>query len=264
MSRRLLTIFLPVCIGVLMIGLWYGLRLHVLAPDQRFLLPAPDAILRALFEKGPELWSATVNTAIGALWGFGAAVALSFAFALALSVSPLVRASFYPYLMVLQLTPIIVLAPILILWVGPGLKSVVIVTFLICFFPLVVNTTQGLISTDRNLVELFRMGRASRFQEIFLLRVPASLPYFFTGLRIAAILAPIGAITGDVYAGNSAGGQGGLGFLTIIYGAQFQLPALFATAAVGCLLGFVFAGAVIGLSWLALHHWHDSYQRKDL
>jgi len=264
MNRRLLTILLPVLVGALMIVLWYIFRLHVLDTDRRFLLPAPDAILRALIEKAPTLWSATLNTATGALLGFGLAVALSFTLALGLSLSPLIRAGFYPYLMMLQLTPIIVLAPILILWVGPGLKSVVIITFLICFFPLVVNTTQGLISTDRNLVELFRMGRASRLQEIFLLRVPSALPYFFTGLRIAATLAPIGAIVGDAYAGNSAGGQGGLGFLTIIYSAQFQLPALFATAAVGCLLGFVFAGTVVALSWFALHHWHDSYQRKDL
>jgi len=264
MNRRLLTVLLPVLVGALMIGAWYVVRLHILAADQRFLLPAPDAILRALAAKAPDLWAATLNTATGALFGFGLAVALSFTLALGLSLSPLIRAGFYPYLMMLQLTPIIVLAPILILWVGPGLKSVVIITFLICFFPLVVNTTQGLISTDRNLVELFRMGRASRLQEIFLLRVPSALPYFFTGLRIAATLAPIGAIVGDAYAGNSAGGQGGLGFLTIIYSAQFQLPALFATAAVGCLLGFVFAGTVVALSWFALHHWHDSYQRKDL
>lgn len=264
MSRRALFILPPVIVGTVMIGLWYALRLHVLATDQRFLLPAPDAILRALLENGATLWSATLNTATGALLGFGAAVLLSFSLALGLSLSPTVRAGFYPYLMILQLTPVIVLAPILILWVGPGLKSVAIITFLICFFPLVVNTTQGLISTDRNLVELFRMARASRLQEIFLLRVPSALPYFFTGLRIAATLAPIGAIVGDAYAGNSAGGQGGLGFLTIIYSAQFQLPALFATAAVGCLLGFIFAGAVVALSWFALHHWHDSYQRKDL
>ena len=264
MNRRALTFLLPVLAGAFFIGLWYVVRLQVIAADQRFLLPAPDAIVRAMGERAPMLWSATLNTATGALLGFGGAVALSFTLALGLSLSPLVRASFYPYLMVLQLTPVIVLAPILILWVGPGLKSVVIITFLICFFPLVVNTTQGLISTDRNLVDLFRMGRASKLQEIFLLRVPSALPYFFTGLRIAATLAPIGAIVGDAYAGNSGGGQGGLGFLTIIFSAQFQLPALFATAAVSCLLGFVFAGAVVGLSWLALHQWHDSYQRKDL
>jgi len=154
-------------------------------------------------------------------------------------------------------------APILILWVGPGLRSVTIITFLICFFPMVVNTTQGLISTDRNLVDFFRMCRASKAQEIFLLRVPAAQPYFFTGMRIAGSLATIGAIVGDVFAGSSGGGSGGLGFLTIIYSAQFKTGALFATAAVSCLLGFIFVAGVIALNWLALHKWHDSFSQSD-
>jgi NitT/TauT family transport system permease protein len=128
---------------------------------------------------------------------------------------------------------------------------------------MIVNTTQGLISTDRNLVDFFRMCKASRAQEIFLLRVPAALPYFFTGLRIAATLAPIGAIVGDFYAGNSAGGQGGLGFLAIIYSSRFQMAALFATAAVSCLLGFVFVAGVVAVNWLALHKWHDSFSSTD-
>ena len=239
------------------------MRFWILPVDHRFLLPAPHAVLNAFAERGPQLWAATLSTATGAFLGFFAATVLSIVFALTLSLSPLVRAGLYPWLMALQLTPIIIFAPILILWVGPGLKSVIIITFLISFFPLVVNTTQGLVSTDRLLVDLFRMGRASRFQQLFLLRVPAALPYFFTGLRIAATLAPIGAIAGDAYAGNSAGGQGGLGFLSLIYSAQFQIPALFATALVSCLLGFLFAGAVVWLSWTVLHRWHDSYQQKD-
>lgn len=260
MNRRALAIALPVLAGVLLVAAWQAARLWIIPAEQRFLLPAPDAVARAFIERGPELWSATVNTATGALLGFLSATVLSVALALVLSLSPLFRAGLYPWLMALQLTPIIVLAPILILWVGPGLKSVVVITFLISFFPLVVNTTQGLVSTDRLLVDLFRMGRASRLQQIFLLRVPAALPYFFTGLRIAATLAPIGAIAGDAYAGNAAGGRGGLGFLSLIYSAQFQIPALFATAIVSCLLGFLFAGAVVWLSWLSLRRWHDSYQ----
>jgi NitT/TauT family transport system permease protein len=140
---------------------------------------------------------------------------------------------------------------------------VVVITFLICFFPLVVNTTQGLISTDRNLVELFRMYRATKWQETFRLRVPAALPYFFTGLRIAAVLAPIGALVGDYTAGSSAGDGGGLGFQAIIYSSQAKYSALFATAAVTCVLGFVFAAAVHILSWLMLAKWHDSYHRSD-
>ena len=263
MTRRALPFLLPVLTGLLLIAAWYVVRFWILPVDQRFLLPAPHAVLNAFAERGPQLWAATLSTATGAFLGFFAATVLSIVFALTLSLSPLVRAGLYPWLMALQLTPIIIFAPILILWVGPGLKSVIIITFLISFFPLVVNTTQGLVSTDRLLVDLFRMGRASRFQQLFLLRVPAALPYFFTGLRIAATLAPIGAIAGDAYAGNSAGGQGGLGFLSLIYSAQFQIPALFATALVSCLLGFLFAGAVVWLSWTVLHRWHDSYQQKD-
>jgi NitT/TauT family transport system permease protein len=256
--RRLL----PVAAGVVFLALWYGIHFS-LSTEQRYLLPRPDAIVAAFGTEGDVLWSATINTAVGALAGFGSAVAISFAFALLLALSPLVRASLYPYLMMLQMTPIIVLAPILILWSGPGFLSVTIITFLICFFPMVVNTTQGLISTDRNLVDLFRMNRASRLQEIFLLRVPSAMPYFFTGLRIAATLAPIGAIVGDIYAGNSAGGRGGLGFQTIIFSAQFKIPALFATAFASCVLGFMFVGTVVALHWALLHKWHDAFHRTD-
>jgi NitT/TauT family transport system permease protein len=259
---RFLRSLMPVVTGVAMIAVWSIICIKM-SVEQRFLLPAPHEVARAFVDKGPALWNAAVNTGEGALLGFGFAVALSFGMALVLSLSSLIRASLYPYLMILQMTPIIVLAPILILWVGPGLKSVTIITFLICFFPMVVNTTQGLISTDRNLVDFFRMCKATKMQEVFLLRVPAALPYFFTGLRIAGTLATIGAIVGDVFAGNSAGGQAGLGFLTIVYSAQFQISALFATAAVSCLLGFVFVAGVIALSWLALHKWHDSFSQSD-
>lgn len=263
MNRRVLAFALPVLTGLLLVGLWYAVRLWILPEHQRFLLPAPDAVARAFVEKAPELASASANTALGAFLGFASAVVISSLLAFTLSLSPLVRAGLYPWLMALQLTPIIVLAPILILWVGPGLKSVVIITFLVGFFPLVVNTTQGLVSTDRNLIDLFRLGRATPAQQLLHLRIPSALPYFFTGLRIAAALAPIGAIAGDMFAGNSGGGQGGLGFHAVIYSAQFQIPALFATAIISCLLGFLFAGTVILLSWLFLRHWHDSYQQKD-
>jgi NitT/TauT family transport system permease protein len=259
---RIVRSLLPVATGVAMILIWYAID-YSMSSEQRFLLPTPHEVARAFVTEGPTLLGAALNTGTGALLGFGSAVALSFSLALVLSLSPLVRASFYPYLMILQMTPIIVMAPILILWVGPGLKSVTIITFLMCFFPMVVNTTQGLISTDRNLVDFFRMCRASKRQQIFLLRVPAALPYFFTGLRIAGTLAPIGAIVGDFYAGNSAGGQGGLGFLAIIYSSRFQMGALFATAAVSCLLGFVFVAGVVALSWLSLHKWHDSFSQQD-
>ncbi len=262
MFKPALAFLLPAATGVVVIAAWYGIHFW-LADEMRFLLPTPDQIVVAFRANGAELSRAALNTTEGALLGFGLATAVSFTLALGLSFSPLVRASLYPYLMILQMTPVIIIAPILVLWVGAGLKSVTIITFLICFFPLVVNTTQGLVSTDRHLVELFAMWRASRWQQLIHLRVPAALPYFFTGLRIAATLAPIGALVGDYTAGSSAGDGGGLGFQAIIYSSQAKYPALFATAVVTCILGFIFTGAVVALSWLALHQWHDSYERAD-
>lgn len=262
MRHPLFKFLLPALVGALFLALWHGIHLW-LSADNRFLLPAPAAVLDALREHSADLTRATLNTAEGALIGFALAVVISVLLAILLSFSPLVRIGFYPYLMILQMTPVIVIAPMLVLWVGAGIKSVAVITFLICFFPLVVNTTQGLISTDRNLVELFRSYRATRFQQLIHLRIPAALPYFFTGLRIAAILAPIGALVGDYTAGSSAGDGGGLGFQTIVYASRAQYPALFATAAITCVLGFVLVAIVIGLSWLTLRHWHDSFDRHD-
>src|SRR4051812_11296218 len=262
MRARPSSIIFPALTGAVVIALWYA-RHATLPEDMRFLLPTPGDIVTAFQANRDVMVRAALNTTKGALLGFGFAIVGSSVTALVLSLSAWVRASLYPYLMILQMTPIIVIAPILVLWVGAGLKSVSIITFLISFFPLVVNTTQGLLSTDRNLVELFRMQRASPWQEIFLLRVPAALPYFFTGLRIAAVLAPIGAIVGDYTAGSSAGDGGGLGFQVIIFSSQARFAALFATAAIGCALGFVFTAAVVALSWFSLHRWHDSYERAD-
>ncbi|HVU36581.1 MAG TPA: ABC transporter permease [Opitutaceae bacterium] len=262
MPRWILNLLLPVIAGAAMVAVWYAVHAG-LSADYRFLLPSPGQVIGALHDNAAVLWHATLNTGAGALLGFSIATLLSIILALGLSVSPLVRAGLYPYLMILQMMPVIVIAPILVLWVGPGLRSVTIITVLICFFPLVVNTTQGLISTDQRQVELFRMWRTSRWQQLTHLRLPSALPYFFTGMRIAAVLAPIGALVGDYTAGSSAGDGGGLGFQTIIYSSQAEYPALFATAAVTCVLGFVFTGAVVGLSWLALHAWHDAYDRPD-
>lgn len=261
MSKRPLSFLLPVVTGVLFVAAWYGVH-AALSEDYQFSFPTPGAVLVALQENAPALTRATINTAEGALLGFLLATAVSVVVAIVLSLSSLVRASVYPYLMILQMMPVIVVAPILVLWVGAGLKSVVIITFLVCFLPLVVNTTQGLISTDRNLVELFRSYRSSRMQRLIHLQIPAALPQFFTGMRIAATLAPVAALVGDYTAGSSAGDGGGLGFQAVIYSSRAQYAALFATAGVTCVLGFILVSLVVGLSWLALHDWHDSYDRS--
>lgn len=262
MRHPLLKILLPSLTGAIVVAIWYAWHFS-LGDDTRFLLPSPGAIVDAYRQDGDSLARAAWNTAQGTLLGFGLAIVVSFSLALLLSLSPLIRTSLYPYLMALQMTPLPVLAPICVIWVGPGLKSVTLLTFVIAFFPLVVNTTQGLISTDRNLVELFRLYRANRWQQLFRLRVPSALPYFFTGLRIAATIAPIGAVVAEMNVGTSGGDGGGLGFQAVIYSSHAKYPALFATALTTCVLGFVLNAAVLTLAWLALHHWHDSYERTD-
>ena len=254
-------ILFPFLLGVLVLGAWYATRyqIDVTQPSRKFMLPYPHEVILAAYSEREPLLSATWSTTKGALAGFSAAIVFSIGCALLLASAGWIRAALFPYLMILQMTPIIVITPILLIWIGPGLLSVALITFLISFFPLVVNTTQGLLSTEKNLVELFRLCRASRLQEMLLLRLPSALPYFFTGLRISAILAPIGAVVGDFFAGNSGGGVGGLGFRTVIYSSNLDTAALFATAALCCLLGFALAAVVNLISRLVLQSWHASY-----
>ena len=252
---------LPVISGVLFIALWYAVR--AASGLQSWILPTPLEILQAAGREQARLVAAAGHTALGALGGFVLAAALGFFTALVLGVSKSLRAGLYPWLLVLQMTPVIVLTPIIMLWAGPGLPGIITITWLISYFPIVANMTQGLLSTDMNHVALFRIANASRLQEMLLLRVPSAMPYYLAGLRIAATLAPIGAIFGEYMVGNSSGGTGGLGFLVYSYNTQIKIPALFATALTSCLLGFMFVAAVSWLNWAVLHKWHDSYERDD-
>ncbi len=262
MSPRLLRRLLPALLAALFLAGWQALH-HALPPSSRFLLPSLPQLADAFRLHGDHLLGAARHTALAAVGGFALAALVAAATSLLLASSRLIRAALYPWLMALQMVPVIIIAPILILWVGPGAPSVILVTFLITFFPLVVNTTQGLLSVDRAHLDLFRMGRAARWQEMLLLRAPAALPYFFTGLRISAILAPIGALTADYLVGTSTGGRSGLGITALLFSARNEIPALYATALVGCLLGFALVAAVSALSWLVLHSWHDSYSHSE-
>ncbi len=252
---------LPVLSGAVFFALWYGVR--AVSGLQSWILPTPVEILEAAWREHARLLAAAGQSALGALGGFVLAATLGFLTALLLGVSRGLRAALYPWLLMLQMTPVIVLTPIIMLWAGPGMPGIITITWLISYFPIVANLTQGLVSTDMNHVALFRMCNASRLQELWLLRVPAAMPFYLAGLRIAATLAPIGAIFGEYMVGNSSGGTGGLGFLVYSYNTQIKIPALFATALTSCLLGFIFVAAVSWLNWAVLHKWHDSFERED-
>jgi len=261
MKNRLFAWLQPAVTGVGLIALWYGVKKFFGIPT--FVLPAPDEILSAAWTERAVLWASALVTVRGALLGFLAAVAVGFLLSMALGFSPRIKASFYPYILVMQMMPVTILAPVFVLWLGQGLPSIVAITFMIGFFPVVANTTMGFISVDRNFQELFLMCKATRSQEIRYLRIPGAMPYFLTGMKIAGTLAPIGAIVGDFLAGSAQNGVGGIGYMTIAYFSQLKTPALFATGLVACVMGFLFVGGVNWLHWRLLHSWHDSMVKKE-
>lgn len=247
----------PIGIGALFVALWYAAIALFEIPE--YQLPAPHRIVAEGFAERDTLWSGMLQTTRACLVGFLASTLGGVFLSLLLASSRWAYEGLYPYVLVLKMTPVIVLAPIIIIWFGQGLNSITIITFLICFFPIVANTTMGLRATDRNLLELFQVYGATPRQVLLQLRVPAALPYFLTGLKIAAALTPIGALYGDTVAGMGSGGQAGLGFVVVIFSAQLKVPALFAAALTACAIGFLFVGLVNWLSWRLLRRWHDAY-----
>ncbi|MGA1204226.1 MAG: ABC transporter permease [Opitutales bacterium] len=246
---------LPVLTGGLIIAVWYGIKSTWNVHD--FILPAPHQILAAFAREWSSLLRATVITLIGAGAGFSASVVVGFLVSLALVSSKWLRYSLYPYVLFMQMIPIIATAAIIVILFDVGLQSVSMIAFLLGFFPIVASTLQGLLSVPEAQREMFRLYKAGPMHELFLLRVPTSLPYFFTGAKIAASLAVIGSVTGEIFAG-STNGSGGLGFMIMIYKSELKIDALYAATLVCSLLGFIFVLVVLYFKHLALHKWHES------
>ncbi|MEX0331288.1 MAG: ABC transporter permease [Puniceicoccaceae bacterium] len=250
-----LKIILPFITGCLLLGLWYGAK--ALWDLHDFILPAPHQVLVAFTQEWSVLLKATWITFLGAGIGFSASVIIGFSMALALVSSKWLRYGIYPYIIFMQMTPIIATAAIVVILFDVGLQSVALIAFLIGFFPIVASTLQGLQSVPEGQQEMFRLYKASPLQELFLLRVPNSLPYFFTGAKIAATLAVIGSVTGEIFAGSS-NGSGGLGFLIMIFKSELKIAALYAATLICCLVGFIFVAVVLYFRHVALHKWHES------
>ncbi len=249
----------PLLAGVVLFLVWQG-AINV-AGVPPYLLPSPAAVLAACWREKGALFSAAGHTGSSALLGFGCAVVGAALMALLLTSSRWVKAALYPWVLVMQMTPVVALIPIFVIWFGAGLPSITAISFLISFFPVVASTTLGLVSTERGMLDLFTVNQATKLQELLLLRVPFALPYFLTGVKIAASLAPIGAISGEFLAGTE---PNTLGYLLIMFRSDpGKMPEVFAVALVSCVVGFLFIGAVQVLSWLLLRHWHESAVRPE-
>ncbi len=248
----LLSKLAPLLVFLIGLGIWEFVV--VTWEIHKVILPGPREVGRAFYEERWVLikgaWVTLQSASLGLFWS----ALVGGIFALLFSQSRSLRASLYPYVIFLQTVPIVAIAPLLILWFGNEFKTVVLVATIISIFPVISNSTSGLLSVDPTLVDLFRINRASRWQTLCKLRIPAAVPYFVLGLRISCGLAVIGAIVGEFFVGDR-GAYEGLG--TIITARQGNLRTASVIAAVfTCtLLGLLLLGFLRFLDRFLLKRW---------
>jgi NitT/TauT family transport system permease protein len=219
-----------------------------------FLVPAPSSVLRALIEDRNELITAFLSTTASALIGFLLSTVAGIGIAVFLSSSRAIQKAFYPYAVFFQTVPIIAIAPLLVIWFGYGMRTVVASAFVVSIFPVIANTLSGILSTDPALRDLFRLYGASTLVTLFKLRFPAALPQILTGLRVASGLAVIGAIVGEFI-----GGQG-LGSVVDVARTQQRVDKVFAAVLLASVLGLALFGLINLVSYVTLRRWHQSEQ----
>jgi NitT/TauT family transport system permease protein len=245
----------PAIVAVGVIALWQALTTYYQVPS--YLVPSPLVVASTLVTDAGLLLASLGVTVSIALAALAIAVVLGVVIALVFVQSRWIEAAFTPYVVLLQVTPIVAIAPLIIIWVRDTRIALVLCAVVVAIFPIVSDTTLGLRSVDPRLVDLFRMNRATRWQVLTRLRIPSALPYFFGGLRIASGLALIGAVVAEFVAGT--GGQGaGLAYQILMSGIQLNIPRLFAALVLITLAGVAFYGATVLLSRYALRHWHES------
>ena len=219
-----------------------------------YLVPTPTAIVTAMIESRGELGEAFLKTSAAALLGFALSTFGGVAIAVLLSSSRTIQRSFYPYAVFFQTVPIIAIAPLLVIWFGYGMRTVVASAFVVSIFPVIANTLTGILSTDPALRDLFRLYGASGRVTLFKLRFPAALPQILTGLRVASGLAVIGAIVGEFIGGE------GLGSVVDVARTQQRVDKVFAAVLLASVLGLALFGLINVISALTLRRWHASEQ----
>jgi NitT/TauT family transport system permease protein len=242
----------------LVIGAWYAVSYLLLSPERRFLVPPPHAVVAVGYldrANLAELLNALRLSAMVALVGLLVATVSGIVMAAIMSQARWVEHSVYPYLVVLQTTPILALVPLYGFWFGYGLATRVLVCVLIALFPIVTNTLFGLRSADPALHDLFSLHRASRYARMRMLQFPHALPSIFAGVRISAGLSVIGAIVGDFFFRQ---GEPGLGILIDLYRSRLESEQLFAAVILASLLGLTVFLAFGAVSQRVIGSWHAS------
>ena len=221
-----------------------------------YVLPAPSAVFATLFSDWGVLSQSLLTTLLTTLEGFVAAAIGGIALALIFNLSKLVEYSLFPYAVILQVTPVIAIAPLLLIYL-PQQTAVIVCAWIVGFFPVLSNTTLGLNSVDRNLAGLFQLYGASRWQALRFLRLPSALPLFLAGVRISGGLALIGAVVAEFVAGTG-GSSTGLASRILEAGYRLEIPRLFAALFLLSLTGILIFAALSWLSNALLKRWHES------
>jgi NitT/TauT family transport system permease protein len=261
MKRRLTTAANALAVFAGLLAVWQLIIWTFRVPP--YMLPTPLAVAQAVARRYPSLAVSFAITAEEAVGGILLSIVVGVGIALIFAQSRWVRRMLYPWTLLLQTVPIVAIAPLILMWMGAGVASVMLIAFIISLAPIIANTTQGLISVDENLINLFLMHNATRGQLLFKLRLPHSVPSLFVGIRIASGIAVIGAITGELYAGSSRVGEGGLGYSILYASSQLQTDYLFALVLAATVLGFAFLFLVMFFEWYFLHNWHESVRAPE-
>jgi len=255
-----LRIAAPLFVGALFLVLWQAaVRLSGVPV---YILPAPSDVAQSLWVDGPSLLGSLLVTLRITLAALAAAAIFGGLIALVFSLSRIVEISFFPYAVILQVTPIVAIAPLIIIWVHTPFLALLTCAWIVAFFPIVSNTTVGLNSADRNLLALFRLYGASPGQVLWFLRVPTALPYFLAGLRISGGLALIGAVVAEFVAGTG-GTETGLAFRILEAGYRLAIPRLFAALFLLSATGIVIYLVIDFASRMILRRWHESALEEE-
>jgi NitT/TauT family transport system permease protein len=258
-AEDVLRLVLPIMVLGIGVLIWeLVVRLKGIPP---YVLPAPSLVFATLVSDWPVLSESLAVTLVTTLEGFVLALIGGVGLALLFNLSRLVEYSLYPYAIVLQVTPVVAIAPLLLIYL-PQQAAVLACAWIVAFFPVLANTTLGLNSVDHNLVDLFRLYGASRMQVLWRLKLPSALPYILGGLKIAGGLSLIGAVVAEIAAG-AAGAGSGLAYRIAESGYRLNIPRMFAALVLLSVVGILIYFALSFVSHLMLRRWHESAVSRE-
>ena len=258
--ERTLRIVMPTLAIIIALGIWEGLVRYYQVPH--YLIPAPSLVAQTLIKDGPSLMASMWFTIKLTLISLGCAIIGGVLLGMIFALSRPIEMAFFPFAVILQVTPVIAIAPLILIYVRDTFSALLICAWIVAFFPILSNTVIGLRSADHNLRDLFRLYRASPWQRLRYLLAPSALPYFMAALKIAGGLSLIGAVVAEFVAGT-AGQSTGLASRILESSFRNEIPRMFAALFLVSLLGIVIFLVTSWLSRLVLGRWHESEIRRE-